>query len=179
MGFPNCRGNFFSYSNRTWRRSLVRNMVKIAKSIAKIAKFSCRKWLPVQISLGLLVCLFSVVSNPVRAEEIRCQAKKSVFVSASEIRDVDSEITATLIIDPEKGFKDDELAPEFVGECRVLPTGIECENSVNLSTEDANLRNSLHTHLTVLDDSLDLIMVFKGFLPEAFSLVSIGSCEIN
>lgn len=158
---------------------MVRNMVKIPKGIRNIKDFSSQKWFLAQIILWLIIGLLSVASNPVRAEEIRCQAKKSAFVSASEIKDVDSEITATLIIDPEKGFKDDELAPEFVGKCRVLPAGIECENSVNLSAEDANLRNSLHTHITVLDDSLDLIMVFKGFVPEPFSLVSIGSCEIN
>lgn len=154
-------------------------MVSIFKYI-RIADFLGRKqWLTARIMLVLFIGSFSVIGNSSVAEEIRCQAVKSAFVSASEIKNVDSEITATLIIDPEKGFKDDELAPEFVGECRILPAGIECENNVNLSAEDANLRNTLHTHLTVLDDSLDLIMVFKGFVPEAFSLVSIGSCEIN
>ena len=154
-------------------------MVSMIKNI-RIADYLRRKyWLIARITLVLFIGSFSVIGNSSLAEEIRCQAKKSAIITANEVKNVDSEITATLIIDPEKGFKDDELAPEFVGECRVLSTGIECENSVNTSAEDANLRNSLHTHLTVLDDSLDLIMVFKGFVPEPFSLVSIGSCEIN
>lgn len=154
-------------------------MVSVIKK-NRIADYLDRKhWLTTRITSVLIIGSFSFIGNSSLAEEIRCQAVKSAFVSASEIKDVDSEITATLIIDPEKGFKDDDLAPEFVGKCKILPAGIECENNVNLSTEDANLRNTLHTHLTVLDDSLDLIMVFKGFVPEAFSLVSIGSCEIN
>lgn len=135
--------------------------------------------LPVRFISIFFVGVLSFNCIPVIAEEITCQAKKSALITASEIKNADSEVTAAIIINPDKGFKDDDLATEFVGECKILSSGIECENTVTMSDSEATLQNSIFTHLTVVDDSLDLIMVLKGYVPEAFSIVSIGSCAIK